>query len=237
MKAANLKTAEEDAERGTETMAPGIRPNPAERLRRRPTGVWWVGVWAGSLAVPWLPPAGVGLLAALGWLMALLLAPGRFHGRKLLTSALLFLGFWAALLALIHLARPETPLRTIPNLAAWLVLGLNLMLAKTPLELALPLGQLLTPILGRRRAQQLALALALLARLIPRLLTSALAIQTTTQRRAGHLPLPRRLSLWGRAVLREAFNESEDLSRALLKRWPWAEPTPPPRDIITPATK
>lgn len=198
------------------------------RLRNLPVGVWWAGVWVGSLAVPWLPVSGVALMAVLGWLSAVILAPGRFHGRKLTVAAALFLCFWAIFLGLVHLVQPEATLRPVLNLAAWVPWGLNLMLAKTPLELAFPVGRALAPLLGRLRAQQLALALAVIARLIPRLLTSALAIQAVTQRRAaGCLPLPRRLALWGRTVLREAFSESEDLSRALLKRWPWEETTRP----------
>ncbi len=189
-------------------------------VRRVGAGRLWAAVWVLALAGPWLPPFLVVAMAAGGWLSALILAPGRFHGRRLTGLAALFFLFWSALLGLIHLIHPS-PLRPIVNLAAWLALGLNLMLAKTPLELALPAGRALAPILGRRRAQKLALALALLARLIPRLLGSALTLRLTVQYRAGHLSLHRRLVLWGGAIVHDAFSQSGELSRALLKRWPW----------------
>ena len=183
-------------------------------------GPLWAVVWLTALAVPfievrWLIPA-----AALGWLSALTLAPGRLHGRRLVRLAAAFLLFWSVFLCLSYLLRPST-LKPIVNLAVWLALGLNLMLAKTPLELALPAGRLLTPVLGRRAGQKLALSLALLARLIPRLLASALDIRSVVNRRAARLPLIKRLTLWGRAAVRDALAQSEDLARALVKRWPW----------------
>jgi biotin transport system permease protein len=107
------------------------------------------------------------------------------------------------------------------NLAVWMNLGLLLVLAKTPLELALAAANLLGPIMGRSRAQKLALALALLTRLIPALLASALALRTVLGRRAAGLPLYRRMSLWGRGLVRDALGQSEELARALTKRWPW----------------
>ncbi|MDR2946959.1 MAG: hypothetical protein LBV79_09455 [Candidatus Adiutrix sp.] len=180
----------------------------------------WAAVWLTALAVPfvearWLVPA-----AALGWLSAAILAPERFHGRRLVKLAAAFLAFWAAFLSLIHLVQPST-LKPVVNLAVWLALGLNLMLAKTPLELALSAGRILTPVLGRRNGQKLALSLALLARLIPRLLSASLDIKTVVGRRAAHLPFTARLTLWGRAAIRDAMSQSEELARALVKRWPW----------------
>jgi hypothetical protein len=129
--------------------------------------------------------------------------------------------FWSLLLSLGHLLNPTSTLRPSLNLAAWLALGLNLVLGKTPLELALAAAGALSPVLGRVRAQKLALALALLTRLLPALLASALAVRVHLGRRAAHLPLTRRLAWWARAVLRESLGQSEDLARSLALRWPW----------------
>lgn len=183
-------------------------------------GPLWVIIWVGALIVPFLPSASLAALASGAWLSALMLAPGRWDGFRLLKMATIFLVVWSAFAGLIHLVYP-TSLRPIGNLGAWLGLGLNLMLAKTPLELALEAGRLLSPILGRLRAQKLALALALLARLIPRLLDSAININITVSRRAFGLPLRRRLTLLAQTILRDSLSQNEELSRALLKRWPW----------------
>lgn len=189
-------------------------------MRRTPTGLLWPAVWLGALGVVWIEPRPLAVLSGLGWLSALMLAPGRYHGRRLIKLAALFLILWGLVLGLTHLAYPST-LRPVLNLSAWLALGLNLMLAKTPLELALPAGRLLTPVLGRLRAQKLALALALLARLIPSLLFAALTSKITIDRRAGGLPLTARLSLWSRNIIRNSLVQTNDLSRTLVKRWPW----------------
>jgi hypothetical protein len=177
-------------------------------------------VWLSALAVPFLEARPVLLMAALGWLSALALAKASFHGRRLVRLAFFFLLFWSLLMLLSHLLWPST-LRPVLNLAAWLALGLNLMLAKTPLELALAAGRGLRPLAGRLRAQKLALALALLARLIPAFLDSALKIRITVGRRAAGLPPTRRLSLWAAALVRAALSQTDELSRALIKRWPW----------------
>ena len=189
-------------------------------LSRFNTGLLWLTVWLGAALVVFLDPRIVAVLSALGWLSALILAPARFHGPRLVRLAAFFLLLWGLVLGLTHLAYLST-LRPVLNLAAWLALGLNLMLAKTPLELALTASRLLTPLLGRLRAQKLALALALLARLIPNLLFSTLKIKTSVDRRAAGLSLPTRLSIWGRAVIRDALAQTDDLSRTLVKRWPW----------------
>ena len=112
-------------------------------------------------------------------------------------------------------------LRPALNLAAWLPLGLNLILSKTPLEIALTVGRILVPILGLLKAQKLALALALLTRLIPRFLSSAIAINTIVKHRTVGLPLTKKLPLLARAIIRDVFSQNEDLSRTLIKRWPW----------------
>lgn len=181
---------------------------------------WWALIWLGSLLVPFLPLTALIPVALGTWISAIMLAPGRRAGYRLLKMATIFLVIWATLTAIIHLINP-TSLRPVGNLTVWLALGLNLMLAKTPLELALTAAHLLTPLLGRLRAQKLTLALALLARLIPRLLSSAIDINTTVQRRAASLPLQRRLILLAQTLLRDSFSQNEELSRALLKRWPW----------------
>jgi biotin transport system permease protein len=149
------------------------------------------------------------------------LAAGRPQGRRLILAAAGFWLFWSLLLLLAHLALSPAGLKPALNLAVWLNLGLLLILAKTPLELALASVALLGPIMGRPRAQKLALALALLTRLIPALLASALALRTVLGRRAAGLPLYRRMSLWGRGLVRDALAQSEELARALTKRWPW----------------
>ena len=189
-------------------------------MSRLHTGLFWLAVWLGAALVVFLDPRIVVILSVLGWLSALILAPARFHGPRLVRLAALFLLLWGLVLGLTHLAYPSS-LRPVLNLAAWLALGLNLMLAKTPLDLALTASRLLTPLLGRLRAQKLALALALLARLIPNLLFSALKIKTSVDCRAAGLPLSTRLSIWGRAVIRDALAQTDDLSRTLIKRWPW----------------
>ena len=121
----------------------------------------------------------------------------------------------------MHWLNPSSSLRLILNLSAWLGLGLNLMLAKTPLALALPLGQALSPIIGRVQSGKVALALALLSRLIPGLLATALEMKINIDRRFAGLSFRRRLTLWSGALLRATFSQSDDLARALLKRWPW----------------
>ena len=122
---------------------------------------------------------------------------------------------------LAHLALHPTTLRPALNLAIWLNLGMILVLARTPLELALAAADLLSPLLGRAKAQKMALALALLIRLIPALLASALSLRAVLSRRAAGLPLTRQLSLGGRNLIRYALGQSEELARALTKRWPW----------------
>lgn len=189
-------------------------------MRGLAPGYLWASVWLISLAVPFMDSALVAAGAALGWLSALALAPGRHHGLRLVKLAASFFCFWAIFLTAVYLVRPTT-LKPILNLSVWLALGLNLMLAKTPLELSLSTGQLLAPIVGRRRSQKIALSLALLARLIPRLLETTLTIRATIQSRVPELPLSRRLTLGGRAIIREALTQNEHLARALVKRWPW----------------
>ena len=184
----------------------------------------WLLIWLAALAVPFLGWHLVLALALAGWVSALLLAPGRHMGSKLLILALLGLIFWALMLGFLHWLNPANSLRPILNLAAWLALGLNLMLAKTPLALALPLSRKLRPLLGPARSSKLALSLVLLARLIPGLLSSALALKATIDHRAPHLPFRRRLGLWGGALLRSTFSQTDELARALLKRWPWYGP-------------
>jgi biotin transport system permease protein len=136
-------------------------------------------------------------------------------------AAFWFWLFWSLVLLLAHLALNPVGLKPVLNLAVCLNLGLLLVLAKTPLELALAAAGLLGPVLGRTRAQKLALSLALLTRLIPALLASALALRAVLGRRAAGLPLLRRMRLFGRGLVRDALGQSEDLARALTKRWPW----------------
>lgn len=206
----------------------GRRPGPLKRigagwrrlLARLGLGWLWLLIWLASLAVPFLPVWGLALVTAAAWLSVAALAPARHQGWRLTAAALVFLGFWALLTGLIHLFQPGS-LRPVLNLAAWLALGLNLMLARTPLELALSTGRFLRPGLGRLNSQKLALALALLARLIPGLLASALKTRAALKYRAPELSPARRLALLGRALIRDTLAQAKDLSRALLKRWPW----------------
>lgn len=189
-------------------------------MRGLGAGPLWAVIWLTALATPFIEVHWLAVIAAGGWLSAITLAPGRRHGRRLIKLAAVFFLFWAAFISLSYLLQPTT-LKPVVNLSVWLALGLNLMLAKTPLELALPAGRLLAPVLGRRAAQKVALSLALLARLIPRLLEATLDIKTVVNRRAAGLPLTGRLTLWGRASVREALAQSEELARSLVKRWPW----------------
>ena len=208
--------------RGPADPGPGISNQfPAALIRRLPLPGLWAAVWLAALAVPWLPPPVLAL--ALPPLLAsnVQLASGRPQGRRLILAAAGFWLFWSFLLLLAHLALRPTGLKPVLNLAVWLNLGLFLILAKTPLELALAAAGLLSPITGRTRARKLALALALLTRLIPALLASALSLRTVVGRRADGLSRPRRLTLWGRGLVREALGQSEELARALAKRWPW----------------
>lgn len=184
-------------------------------------GRFWAVIWLAALAVPFAAPVPLAFLTVLAWVSAVILAPGRHHGRRLLIAGALFGLFWALMLGGLHWLSPAQPLRPILNLAAWLALGLNLMLAKTPLGLALPAGRLLTPILGRASAQKLALALALVAHLVPGLLASGLSIAKTVKLRAPRLSFTRKLTLWARALTRDAFSQSDELARTLVKRWPW----------------
>jgi|GEM_PF-6590186 len=201
-------------------------------LIRRPRDFWvktvtrlgvgqlWVLIWLAALATPFLPMFWLLGLTIAAWLSVAALAPQRYHGRRLVAAALLFLVFWALITGLIYWARSDS-FRPILNLAAWLAFGLNLMLAKTPLELAVRSGRLSRLFLGRIKGQKLALALALMAHMIPRLLKSALEIRLVLNHRAAQLPLTRRLTLWGRSLIRNTLAQSDELSRALLKRWPW----------------
>jgi len=207
---------------GPDAPKPGaLNQFPAAHIRRLPLPGLWAALWLAALAVPRLPPLALAL--ALPPLLAIIvqLASGRPQGRRLILAAAWFWLFWSCLLLLAHLALRPTGLKPALNLAVWLNLGLFLILAKTPLELALAATGLLGPILGRNRAQKLALALALLTRLIPALLASALSLRTVVGRRAAGLPPPRRLALWGRGLVRDALGQSEELARALAKRWPW----------------
>jgi len=207
---------------------PGRRSGPIKTIAdwwsaavsRLGIGRLWFIIWLSALAVPFLPIPALSCLTLLAWLSVDSLAPGRPQGRRLVLASLLFLFFWGLLTGLIHLLQP-TSLRPVLNLAAWLALGLNLMLAKTPLELALATGRFLEPWLGRLGSRKLALALALLARLIPGLLASALKTRAAVNYRAAKLSLARRLILMGRSIIRDTLAQSNDLSRALLKRWPW----------------
>ncbi len=177
----------------------------------------WLIVWGATLAVHFLPSEGVLVIAFLSWLVALILAPGRFQGWRLLKAAALFLATWLVLLALGQLFWPSS-WRSALNLAAYVALGLILILAKTPLQWAWGSSRLLAPLLGEKRAQKLALALALLARQIPSLIQTALSLKKTIDRRASHLPFQRRLSLWARTFLRESFHQAEELALTLTKR-------------------
>lgn len=199
--------------------------NPVSRfwipaLARLGVGRLWVIIWLAALAVPFCPVPWLALLTVAAWLSVAALAPGRHQAGRLIAAAFIFMFFWSLLTGLFYFLH-STSMRPVLNLAAWLALGLNLMLAKTPLELALTTGRFLQPFLGRLNSQKLALALALLARLIPGLLASALKIRGTVNYRAAHLPWTRRLLLMGRTLIRDTLAQSDDLSRSLLKRWPW----------------
>lgn len=198
------------------------RPFWPAALSRLGVGRLWLIIWLAALAVPFLPILGLTILTALAWLSVAALAPGRYQARRLVAAALFFLLFWGLLTGLFYFIH-STSMRPVLNLAAWLALGLNLMLAKTPLELALFTGRVLRPVFGRLNSQKLALALALLARLIPGLLESALKIRAVVNYRSAQvqLPLTRRLILLGRSLIRNTLAQSEDLSRTLAKRWPW----------------
>ena len=206
----------------TDPLRPRARGQfPAAHLRRIPLPGLWAALWLAALAVPWLPPPALAL--ALPPLLASVfsLAPGRPQGRRLVLAAAWFWLFWSLLLLLAHLVLRPTGLKPALNLAVWLNLGLLLLLTRTPLEQALAAASLLSPLLGRARARKTALALALLARLIPALLASALTFRAVLERRAAGLPLTRRLALLGRSLLRDALGQGEDLARSLSKRWPW----------------
>lgn len=192
----------------------------AKAVSRSGVGLLWVLVWLAALSVPVLPIFWLAGVTVAAWLSVAALAPYRYHGWCLTLAALFFLVFWGILTGLIYLIH-DVSFRPVLNLVAWLALGLNLMLAKTPLELSLAAGRLLRPFLGRVRGQKLALALSLLARLIPGLLKSALDIRLVLNHRAAQLPLTCRLMLWGRSLIRNTLAQSDELSRALLKRWPW----------------
>jgi len=194
---------------------------PAAQIRRLPLPALWAAVWLAALAVPWLPPPALALALPPLLTSIFQLAYGRPRGRRLVLAAAWFWLFWSVLLLLAHLALNPTGLKPALNLAVWLSLGLLLVLARTPLELALAAAGLLGPVIGRPRAQKLALALALLTRLIPALLASARSLRIVLGRRAASLPLPRRMTLWGRGLVRDALGQSEELARALAKRWPW----------------
>lgn len=180
----------------------------------------WLLIWLAALAVPFLPVPWLMTLTALAWISVAGLAPGRYQARRLVGAALLFLLFWSLLTGLFYFIH-YTSMRPVLNLAAWLALGLNLMLAKTPLELALFTGRVLRPFLGRFNSHKLALSLALLAHLIPGLLDSALKIRSNVNYRAAQLPLTGRLILLSRSLIRNTLSQSDDLSRSLAKRWPW----------------
>lgn len=189
-------------------------------VARLGVGWLWLLIWSAALAVPFLPIPWLVILTVLAWISVAALAPGRYQARRLVTAALLFLFFWGLLTGLFYFIH-STTMRPVLNLAAWLALGLNLMLAKTPMELAIFTGRVLRPLLGRLNSQKLALALALLARLIPELLASAIKIRSSVNYRAAQQPLIRRLSLMGRSLIRNTLAQSDDLSRSLAKRWPW----------------
>ncbi|UQZ91106.1 hypothetical protein C4J81_18545 [Deltaproteobacteria bacterium Smac51] len=189
-------------------------------LKKTPTVVLWVIIWTAALLVPWVPGDWLFPFAAVVWMSALILAPGKIYGRRLLKAAIVFALIWSLIMLGLFLAGSGGLLPVI-RLWVWLGLGLHLMLAKTPLELAIPVGRLTAPVIGHIRAQKLALALALTARLIPRLLDSAIKIKASLDLRASSLPLIRRMALWGRAIMRDSFSQSEELARALVKRWPW----------------
>lgn len=197
----------------------------AERWRNLVKGAsvpcLWSAVWLAAISVPFLPPACLAVFAVSAWLSAAVLAPARFQGKRLLAMAALFWILWGALLAVMHMLSPSS-LRPAGNLALWLPLGLHLMLAKTPLELALATGRLLRPFLGPVNSQKAALALALLSRLIPRLLVSAMSIKLVVKRRGAGLSVARRLVVWAGAMIRESMQWNEESARALLKRWPWS---------------
>jgi len=194
---------------------------PAALIRRFPILGLWATIWLTALSVPWLPPSILALSLPLLLVSVTRLTPGRPQGRRLVLAAAWFWLFWSLLMLLAHLILHPTGLRPALNLAIWLNLGLILVLAKTPLELALAAADLSSPLLGRLRAQKMALALTILIRLIPALLASALTLRSVLGRRAAGLPLTRRLSLWGRNMLRDALGQNEYLARALTKRWPW----------------
>ena len=202
-------------------MIPYITTRWSQLTKKIPTTILWVLIWVSAWVVPFLSAATVALLAECAWLSALALAPFRYSGPRLVKLAIIFLIIWSTLMGLLHLSDPAASLRPALNLAAWLPLGLNLILSRTPLEIALTIGRLLVPILGLLKAQKLALALALLTRLIPRFLSSAIAINTIVKHRTVGLPLTKKLPLLARAIIRDVFSQNEDLSRTLIKRWPW----------------
>jgi energy-coupling factor transporter transmembrane protein EcfT len=177
-------------------------------------------IWAAAFIMPGLGMPYLGAAAVVLWLSAAFLAPGKMYGRRLMKAAFLCAVTWSIFLALLHLIG-SAALEPIPRLWAFMALGLHLMLAKSPLDLALPLGRLLAPVIGRVRAQKVALALALTARLIPRLLEAAFSIQRSLSLRCPKLSRAKRIALWGKAIMRDSFARSEEMARALVKRWPW----------------
>jgi len=199
----------------------GQIPLAAAPWGRLPGPGLWAFVWLAALAVPWLPSQYLALALPPLLLIVARLVPGRPRGRRLALAAAGFWLFWSLIFLLAHLVLRPTGLRPILNLSAWLALGLILILTWTPLELALAAAKVFHPVLGWPRAQKLALALALLTRLLPNLLASALIFRTVLSRRAAGLPLTRRLALLGRSLIRETLSQGEDLARALAQRWPW----------------
>lgn len=190
---------------------------PFRKFMKKIPSLWLIIViWALAFCLPRLPLSYLIPFNALLWLSAALLAPGKIYGFRLLRAALFFAGMWSLVIFSLSLFG-AADLIAMARLWGFLALGLHLMLAKSPLELALPVSAL-GPVIGGLRARKLALALALMARLLPRLIASALKIKKTLDLRAARLPLKRRVALWGGALMRDSFSQGEEVARALFKR-------------------
>ncbi|WP_242012227.1 energy-coupling factor transporter transmembrane protein EcfT [Pseudodesulfovibrio cashew] len=158
--------------------------------------------WAAS---PWPLSA---CLLALSWFVVGLVAARPMEGR-MIRSLFFFLLFWVvmkgALDAFFGLPLAQVVLSALLlglRLAALISLGLCLALSTSSRSLGLALSWALRPFLGRERAWQVALSLALMVHFLPLCLSSLAQIKETLGLRWPGCPLWRRMQLIPQAFLR-----------------------------------
>ena len=184
-------------------------------LRRIPPLLIWALLFLAAWPVKILGCQSLLLFGSLFWLNAFVLAWGRPLKKRLLATAAFFLIIWALLILILNF---EAAPNFISKFFYGLSLGLNLMMAVSPIKLSKDFARLCRPVFGEKNSFKLAVAVTLLVKLIPLFISSALEIKTTLQKRCLKLSLKEKIVLWAKSLIRQSQAQEEALARAILKR-------------------